>query len=253
MKVPNTERSFFIGWAPPTPALRPFLVAVAVLLCLAAFFAAYAIGATQNDPGDGGRIGRAMAVGVVETAPYPILHILDSEDFETGETILLMGNGKNGAQRQADPLNGQVVVVNGFHLARGELSGMILRGGQNGMAAAEAVEPQSVPEPEDLGRWRLSGEICDGNCYAGAMRPGTGLAHRACANLCILSGLPPVFVATDQVAGSEFFLIGGPDGGPIPEELLDHTGTLVQADGRVERRGSMNVFLIEPDSVEFIR
>jgi hypothetical protein len=103
---------------------------------------------------------------------------------------------------------------------------------------------------EDLGRWRLTGEICDGNCLTGAMRPGTGLAHRACANLCILGGLPPVFVATDSIAGSEFFLIGDADGGPLPDEMLDWTALLIAAEGRVERRGGVNVFLIDANTVE---
>ena len=37
------------------------------------------------------------------------------------------------AQRQADPLDGEVVMTGGFRLARGELEGMILRNGRNGI------------------------------------------------------------------------------------------------------------------------
>lgn len=243
----NDDTPFFIGWATPDRRLWPFLLAVAVVAFLASFAIAYAIAATQDDPGNGGRMGRVEAVGVLQTQPYPVLHVLESEQFEPGTTVLLMGQGKNGAQGRADPLDGQIVRVNGTRLSRGDLDGVILRGGVNGVMVAEG--DGAMPLTEDLGRWRLTGEICDGNCLAGAMRPGTGLAHRACANLCILGGLPPVFVATDTVGGSEFFLVASADGGPMPAEMLDFTALLIEAEGRVERRGGMNVFLIDTSTV----
>ncbi|MEL6236793.1 MAG: hypothetical protein AAFR46_20540, partial [Pseudomonadota bacterium] len=98
-------------------------------------------------------------------------------------------------------------------------------------------------------RWRLVGEICDGKCYAGAMRPGTGLAHKACAILCLDGGVPPVFVATDEVEGAQFMMLAGPDGGAVPDAVLQQTAILVTADGEIERRGDLLVFRIDPDSV----
>ncbi len=241
---------FFIGWATPDRRLWPFLLIVGVVAFVASFAVAYLIANAQDDPGGAGRMGMAEAVGVVQMDPYPVLHVTESEQFAPGATVLLMGQGKNGAQAGTAAFDGQLVRITGVRLNRGDLDGVILGGGN----AVTPVEGEAVmPEAEDLGRWRLTGEICDGNCLAGAMRPGTGLAHRACANLCILGGLPPVFVATDSVAGSEFFLIGGPDGGPLPEEVLDMTALLVTAEGRVERRGGMNVFLIDPASVVLAR
>lgn len=254
MSTDPNDTPFFIGWATPDKRLWAFLGAVAVLAFAASFAIAYLIAATQNDPGQGGRMGQVQALGVLQTQPYPVLHILESEQFEAGTTVLLMGQGKNGAQGRADALDGQIVQVNGVRLNRGELNGIILRGGQNGvMFAEDAMVPSgegTLPDAEDLGRWRLTGEICDGNCLAGAMRPGTGLAHRACANLCILGGLPPVFVATDTVGGSEFFLVADADGGPMPAAMLDVTALLIEAEGRVERHGGMNVFLMDANTVE---
>lgn len=249
MRGDRRDTPFFIGWATPDRRLWPFLIAVALVAFVASFSIAYVVAATQDDPGAGARMGRVEALGVLQTQPYPILHILESDQFDAGSTVLLMGQGKNGVQGRADPLDGQVVRVSGTRLNRGELDGIILRGGQNGMALA-ADGTGTLPEAEDLGRWRLTGEICDGNCLAGAMRPGTGLAHRACANLCILGGLPPVFVATDTVGGSEFFLVADADGAPMSASMLDYTALLIQAEGRVERRGGMNVFLIDEGTVE---
>ncbi|MBL4628963.1 MAG: hypothetical protein JKY00_13205 [Roseicyclus sp.] len=253
MSAKPDDTPFFIGWATPDRRLWPFLIAVAVMAFVAAFSVSYLVAATQDDPGNGGRMGPVQAVGVLQTQPYPVLHVLQSEQLAVGTTVLLMGQGKNGVQGRADPLDGQIVRVNGVRLNRGELNGIILRGGSNGVMVADGEVEGAMPVTEDLGRWRLTGEICDGNCLAGSMRPGTGLAHRACANLCILGGLPPVFVATDSVGGSEFFLVADADGGPMPDEMLDYTALLIEAEGRVERRGGMNVFLIDAASVELAR
>lgn len=253
---PN-DTPFFIGWATPDRRLWPFLLAVAVLAFVASFSIAYVVAATQDDGGAGARMGRVDVLGVLQSQPYPILHVLESDQFDTGATVLLMGQGKNGAQGRADPLDGQLVRVSGTRLNRGDLDGIILRGGQNGVMLAEdamvAAGVETMPVAEDLGRWRLTGEICDGNCLAGAMRPGTGLAHRACANLCILGGLPPVFVATDTVGGSEFFLVASADGTPMSDAMLDFTALLIEAEGRVERHGAMNVFFIDETTVELAR
>ncbi|MEO1191947.1 MAG: hypothetical protein AAFY02_09335 [Pseudomonadota bacterium] len=245
---------FFIGWAKKLPkGLARFLPAAAVALVLLFGSAGFLIGATQNDPGDGDfrwDWGRQTLTGVITNAPYPVLTVLESELFPAGTPLLLSGWGKNGVQDRSGPLAGQVVQASGIALTRGDLIMLQLAGGTNGLQAAEG-EGQA-PEPVSLGQWRLAGEICDGKCYAGAMRPGSGLAHKACANLCLIGGVPPVFVSTGAVEGQSFFLLAGPDGGPITEALLDNVATLVQIDGEVERRGDLLVFKIDPATLEVL-
>ena len=115
------------------------------------------------------------------------------------------------------------------------------------MAAAEGEAPEIVTE--SLGRWKLAGEICDGKCLAGAMQPGRGLAHKACANLCLIGGIPPVFVSSKPVMGEEFLLVAGPDGKVMPQSLYDYVGQFIEVEGEIERRGDMLVFKIDPGSV----
>jgi hypothetical protein len=95
-----------------------------------------------------------------------------------------------------------------------------------------------------LGRWRITGEICDGKCYSGSMRPGNGLAHKACANFCILGGVPPVFVSTAPVEGSSFMLLADAAGGPLPGRLYDLVALRLQLEGELERRGDLLVFKV---------
>lgn len=246
---------FFVGWATPPQGLRGFLVWVAA--GLVGLFAAlgYLLAATQDDPGDGAfrfDWSRQTVVGVLESRPYPLLHVLESERFPQGHTLLLSGNGKRGAQDRSAALDGRLVRASGIVLKRGELDMLQLRGGAEGLSAAEGTEA-ALPEVQPLGRWRITGEICDGKCYAGAMRPGRGLAHKACANLCLNGGVPPVFVATDDIDGMPFLLMADAEGGPVTERILDHTATLVEIEGAVERRGGLLVFRIDPESIRLAR
>ena len=85
------------------------------------------------------------------------------------------------------------------------------------------------------------------------MRPGTGIAHKACANLCLTGGVPPVFVSTHPVEGSEFLLLAGPRGGPLDEAVKSWVAARVQIDGRIVRRGDLLVFHVDLASAELVQ
>jgi hypothetical protein len=120
---------------------------------------------------------------------------------------------------------------------------------ETGVVKSAKGQTDFVPAPaQDLGRWRLVGEICDGKCSAGAMKPGTGLAHKACANLCILVGLPPVLVMELPVEGATVVLLAAEDGGPMPDALYDLVAVPVSMDGTLERRDDLLIFRIDTGS-----
>jgi hypothetical protein len=246
------ETPFFIGWASPPEGLRLFLISFAASALLFAGFAAYVIASTQNDPGNGAFVGRANAIGVMTALPYPILHVTESQQFPDGTALILSGGGKIGVQGRADPLDGQMVRAAGARIARGDLTGLQLRGGRNGLRAEEGTSPITL-ERASLGTWRMTGEICDGKCLAGAMRPGRGLAHKACANLCLIGGVPPVFVSSGKVDGTEFFLVADENGNPIPESFYDYTAIFIEAEGEIEQLGTLKIFKIREDSIKVIR
>lgn len=245
---------FFIGWVTPPKPLRGFLAIVWVAMVIVFAGLGWLLAATQDDPGGGAfrfDWGRQEATGVLTVEPYPVLHVAESERWAAGHALLLSGQGKRGVQGQAEGLDGALVTISGVALKRGDLDMVQLRWGADGLTPAEGeVE---APERVDLGRWRITGEICDGKCYAGAMRPGQGIAHKACANLCITGGAPPLFVATDAVEGADILLMGGPEGGPLPEALLARTAELIELEGRVERIGAMTVVYVDHETVRRAR
>jgi len=245
---------FFVGYLEVPQALRPFLVAVGTVLAGTLTVAGLVIGATQDDPGDGAfrfDLGRQTVTGVIEPLGYPILHVTSGTGHvAAGRTLMMTRAGKSGVMASPDQFAGREVTASGVLLTRGRLEMLQLRGGEAGLAAAGGTA--SPPEPVALGRWRLAGEICDGKCLAGAMRPGRGIAHKACANLCLVGEIPPVFVSTRAVEGSEYLMVLGPDGGPLPDAAYDHVAQFISVEADLARHGDLLVMRIDPASIEVL-
>ena len=253
----RNDTTFFVGYLRCPRQLVPFVFTIIFAFILAAVGLGYALAASQTDPGNGSirfDFGRQTVQGVLELTPAPILHVTEgSEQIAAGETIMLAGQGKNGAVERAAMLEGQLVTAAGVLLERGELDMLQLVGGRNGLRAADDQSLiTDIPTPEPLGRWLITGEICDGKCTSGAMRPGRGIAHRACANLCILGGVPAVFVTEEPLAGENFLLVTGEGEEVIPPELLDYVGIFVALEGDVVRHGDLLALTVDTTTVEVL-
>lgn len=253
MSNQDRETPFFVGYAPVPATLKPFLWTVTLALVAGAAILGYVAGTSQDDPGDAavrGDFGRQTVVGIVELTPQPLFHVTQgTERIAAGRTLMMTAGGKAGVKDRAAALDGQLAQASGVILQRGDLEMLQLRGGRNGLRAADEGAATSVPEPVDLGRWRLAGEICDGKCLSGAMRPGRGLAHKACANLCLLGGVPAVFVSTQEVEGSDFLMVVGPDGSDLPQEAYDYVAQFVSVEGQIRRHGDLLIFAIDPNTL----
>ena len=248
------EEPFFVGYLPAPNPLRRFLLGAGIGSVMAFAGAGALIGATQDDPGNAAfrfDYGRQTVTGVLELKPYPLVRVTQGNDrIKSGHTLMLSAGGKRGLMARAAKLDGMLVTASGVLLNRGDLYMLQVRNGEQGLAMAEGDAPAQTREP--IGRWRLAGEICDGKCLAGAMRPGRGLAHKACANLCLIGGVPPVFVSTQPVEGAEFLMIGGPEGGALPTAVYDRVGQFISIEGDIERRGDLLVFNVDPGTMEVL-
>lgn len=254
------DPGFFVGYlnAVPRPLVY-FSIVIAVALIGGMAGLAFALSSRTNDPGDAffaTNLGPQSFRGVLIEKPYPILRVQPDADHTAPRTIMLTVPGKFSVQGRAGDLFGTLVDTRGFLFKRGSLD-MLQIQGKNGLKAvepeADGAQPAFRPAPaESLGRWRLTGEICDGKCYAGAMRPGDGLAHKACANLCITSGAPPVFVVEDAgaVEGTTFFLMADENGGPLPDAFRDYVAVRVALEGEIVRLDDLLVFKVDVDQAE---
>jgi hypothetical protein len=228
---------FFVGWSGRLPRrdahfLRATIAAFVFVFLIIGLGLARAV----DDPGTGAvdwDAGEKTVRGVLTVRPYPLLHLAD------GHTLMMAGPTQVGPE--FDPaLDGKEVEATGVVAKRGTLDMLDTNAPLKGVAGQGAPAP-----PVPLGRWQITGEICDGKCWSGSMRPANGLAHKACANFCILGGVPPVFVSTAPVEGASFMLLADAAGGPLPERLYDLVALRIQLEGELERRGDLLVFKVD--------
>lgn len=236
-----SDEPFYVGYLPAAGPVRRRLALAAGVIWMLFGLAAVSLGRTPQDLGSS-QFGDDIALsGIVFARPYPMLVAAPDPKHPGGRTLLLGGEGKHGAQDFVSALDGRPAHLEGIVIKRGDLD-MALISSPDQLKPESAV--QRTPQREHLGRWRLSGEICDGKCAAGAMRPGAGPSHKACANLCISSGLPPVLALGKPFEGREVLILASEGGGPVPAELLDLMGIPVTLDGEAYRLGDAIIFQI---------
>lgn len=217
------------------------LLGIALGLLTLGLLAPLALGRATDDPGAGDWAGDVELRGTLTALPYPLLRLPPDATHPDGHTVLLSAAGK---AQVSTALAGRAVAAAGVLLKRGDLQMMVV----NDPARLSAFD-QNLPAPAaaiPLGRWAIVGEICDGKCASGAMRPGTGIAHRACASLCFAGDIPPVFVSVQPAEGTSFFLLADADGGPMPAALRLLVGLRLRLEGALERRGDLLVFRVDP-------
>ena len=239
----NATDDFFIGWAARAPKpLAGFIAAVVAASLMGLMLLALTLGRAA-DAGAGDIVGEAKLTGVMQTTPYPLLRAPPDPAHPLGHAVMLAGEGKYGIGALGEALAGKRIEARGALVKRGDLDMLIVspEDGLNPLDQPAANVAPVVP----LGRWRVNGEICDGKCNAGVMRPGTGLSHRACASLCVSGGVPAVFVSTAPLDGASFLLLANADGGPPPAAMLDLVALPVTLEGEVERRDDMLVFRVD--------
>ncbi len=236
----SADEDFFIGWQAKAPQPdRRFLLGASVGLVAAA--TATGAGFAQRKPGPGhGRWNQnvvAQYSGVLTETPYPAL--LTTDNAGGLVAMLLVGYGKAGLPR----LNGPPAHV---ELAASAL----VRGAQTMLAIADAEAFARMPRPRaadadaaevDLGPAIRLGEILDAKCWFGAMNPGFGLTHKACAALCARGGLPLAFCSIGECAEGEdeVCLFLDERGDPHGRALAAFVADPIVASGRLVRRNGM--------------
>ena len=257
MTTPETSKSaFFVGYLTTPRPLAWFLAVVTVVMTGLAIGAGLTIALGQQDHGVGRFAfdkGYQDLSGVIQMHPYPVLR-LPARDGDEARTIVLSGQGKRGELRRGKMFDGRKVDVGGVFITRDGLD-LLQVGGRVRMRPTLAPEKLEGFEPAadvSVGRHTLKGEIVDSKCYLGAMRPGRGKVHMACAGLCLMGGISPMFVVFRPDGPPDVLLMSGPDGGPIPEAMLEQLSLFISLEGEVYRRDDQLIFRVDPASLEVL-
>lgn len=266
---------FYIGYLKEMPKghRRRVRLAVAFSLGLAVLLGA-ALVLSQRGFSDGvyelGTLSRVQ--GVLSLEPVPCIRIWDeSATATTGppvrQSLMLMSFGKFGADEDLAAMAERIRAETGKALDEVvvTLEGTLdYRNGQtffelsNKAASLMAVEDrlspatleQLRPRPERYGEVRLSGEIVDSKCYFGTMKPGNGKPHRSCAIRCVAGGIPPVLVARNEAGATAAYLLRGPQGEAINQEVLPYIADPTRVQGELLRYDDWYVLRLDPATIE---
>jgi hypothetical protein len=237
---------FFIGWSADLaePTRRGLMLASAgLVLGGAALGAGLGLGAPASGPGfwDQGR--KVALTGTIYPEPY--LHLL-TEDLGPGlRTVLLGGAGKD-----------RITVRPALTFTGAAVTGTLIERGEHAMMAVEGVYPDPSPGrvspgPEtDFGEVVLTGEILDAKCWFGAMRPGYGKTHKACAALCAAGGLPLAFCETGRCAeGKAGLLFLNHRGQAFGPEIISLVADPVMIRGRIIEVAGLRQVRVAPNDI----
>lgn len=238
MSQSNHAGPIYVGYLPtPAPHRRLLRVLVPALMVMAVLGAAL-VGAAQRDPGPA--VWHADATtfqGTLVLVPYPVL----LPDREGDPPVYLVAENKLGAAG-LEPLSGVRVGVRGRVLQRDSAFMLELPEGTRPTPVPGPTRtlPESTPAPVTL-----RGEIVDSKCCLGAMKPGEGKTHRACATLCIRGGVPPILVSAGDDGRPVYTLLTTADGGPANDLVLPHIAEPVRVRGRLTSPGGVRVLAVD--------
>lgn len=239
----RTSDDFYVGYLPISRTQRSTLRLIVPSLVLIFGGAIALLASVQRDPGRGvWREEVSEFTGTVFAQPAPMLLIAR----ETEERVaLLVEEGKHGAGPRVAEWNGKRVTVRGRALEREGGLMIELAAGDDALRAAEgaAVSLQVVASAQATFR----GEIVDGKCYHGAMKPGDGKGHKACATLCVRNGIPAMLATPISSGGVQLRLLvvaGGMDA-----DTLEKVGEPIELRGELSRVADLEAITVEPGTV----
>jgi hypothetical protein len=234
---------FYVGYLPvPRSQLATLRLIVPALLLIFGG-AIVLLASVQRDPGDAvWREEPEEFTGTLLAEPVPMLVVGDGSG---SRVLLLVEEGKHGAGPRASAWHGKGATIRGLVLTRERRTIVELVAGDGAIRGAEnvAATVASVPGASIT----LRGEIIDSKCYHGAMKPGEGKTHKACATLCVRNGIPAMLATPDASGGMTLRLLvveGGMD-----EDTLSKIGEAVEVSGEASRLGDLDILTIKPGAV----
>ena len=243
---------FYVNYLPVPAPLRRFLrVITPVLLSMLALITAGAAALMQH-PGQGRWPADEVALeGLLLSDPWPMLRVQSDQDPQSWSTVLLVDYGKLGATRAViqSGAAGSLARIHGTLITRDGRRVLELAPRPGVIETLSTPDPATItaatPTPQPQGPITLEGEIVDPKCFLGAMQPGTGQVHRACARVCIAGGIPPGLIAPAPDGGERFFLLLTADSQSPSTDILEHVGVPVRVTGSLESWGDLGVIRFE--------
>ena len=241
--IPNTNGDFYVGYLPIPASHRRFIIFFVLFAAIWSLGMATIITLTMRSPGTAQWNTGSMQtwVGTLIEKPYPML----VPDDPNEPALLVVEMGKRGAHERLTPYFNQQVQLQGYELNRDARRMIELD------THEDAITLASNQSTDQTIQWTTFtptntittiGEIVDGKCYLGAMKPADGIGHRACAVLCIRGGLPPMFVTIDDNGNRSYALLLIDGSTTLDEHALKLVGQPCIITGQYSQFHGINIF-----------
>lgn len=243
----SNKPEFYVGYLPLPRSHKRFLTALVSVFVIAMLTSGALIAAAQRNPGKTDQVStqRATWSGTVYADPYPMMI------HDDGSIHLLIGIGKYGVADRVAPFNTKYCEVDGWALARTNRRAIQLDITPDAIRESSgAIRPAPTPKTNSNEPVELIGEIVDGKCFLGAMKPGDGKAHKACATLCIQGGLPPMFAASDQSPTTQLPLVLVNGSPALPKSVLKLVGEPIKLTATRSALGPIEILNVNPESIQ---
>lgn len=243
----SDKKPFFVGYLDMPAQLKKYYLVLVIFLGIFAAAMGYSIASQQKSAGPATwqTASSETISGFLVLDPYPVLHRIDPQSDNQIESILLVNQGKHSAVDFAQQFDGQFVSVTGFPIRRGgwtmlELS-MVgdITLDSNGIDKSNHSRLRSAAITKSLGPVTLSGEIADTKCFLGVMNPGVGSVHKACAEVCLLGGIPAMLLAWGDDGHKYGYMLTQSDGTSASAALANRAAERVEISGELEQRGNL--------------
>jgi hypothetical protein len=220
---------FFVGWSGLPRGLRRFVLVVLAVLIVSEAGLATGLYMAQPARGTGAwdPSGEWEITGVLVTRPYPMLRV-PAAAARPAALVLLVDEWKFGASLGPDLGEGDLVRATGYAIRRGDMTVLQL---DRGLVRVARAAP--APALRLAGERSFVGEIVDAKCWTGAMQPGDGKAHAGCGSLCLLGGVPALFITTADDGIARWYIIADEGGGSLGEGLRARIGERLTLHGTV--------------------
>jgi hypothetical protein len=241
---------FFIHYRPLPPGHRRFLgwflpMIAAFMVCLG-----MAVPALQNQYGAGSRQPIKQLSGLLLDGPGGAQLLIPRPGNTQGHAaysrILLAGPGKTSPPESVMRYEGQWVRLKGSLYSHGPLNVM------NTRQAQQIPQPPELPTPDLMGRplgaFELVGEIVDGKCFSGVMKPGAGKTHMGCAIRCISGGVPAVFHVRNATGDVLDLALVDQEGQPVNSQVLNIVAQPIAIKGEVFQYDDLMVIKADPST-----
>jgi len=248
--------TFFVGYLDMPAVLRRFYTPLTILLLGVSGLIGFGIASMQSSTGAATWQTESSETfsGLLMVDPYPVLHRLDPENPGQVESVLLVNQGKFSAEAFARPYHNRIVSVTGFPITRGGWTMLEVTTAeaivedQSGKTAADSeIEKNVTVKP--LGVVTLQGEIADSKCFLGVMKPGEGSVHKACAEVCLIGGIPSMLVVRDGDGHKYGYILTLPDGSSASTALSGRAADKVGVTGELMQKGGFLYIKMSSDGL----